>query len=97
MCQDKDPMVRVEVAERLAADRLDVFASDPDLRVRFTAAERIDPDHLHLFQDDVDPLVRDMATQRMLELGIAAHAPEPEPPAPSNVISFTAKLPVQRH
>ena len=65
MIDDPDPLVRIEVAERLPAQSLALMAGDGDFRVRFVCAERVPCERLTLFLDDEDEVVRDIARQRL--------------------------------
>jgi hypothetical protein len=65
MVGDPEPMVRLEVAERLPPAQLHLLARDPDMRVRFTVAERIDIDSLEMFRDDPESVVRELVAARL--------------------------------
>jgi hypothetical protein len=65
MAFDADPLVRIEVAERLPLAQLHLLASDSDLRVRFRVAERIAEEELAPFLGDCEALIREVARERI--------------------------------
>jgi hypothetical protein len=69
LAQDKDPSVRLEVAQRLSDEQLVALQGDADWRVRYEVAGRIaDMKRLTEMTVDADPMVRDLATQRLAEM-----------------------------
>ncbi len=78
LAQDKDPSVRLEVAQRLSNEQLLALQGDADWRVRYEVAGRIsDVQRLTEMTVDTDPMVRDLAVQRLGEM-LAGEAGSPE-------------------
>jgi hypothetical protein len=61
---DPDPVVRLEVAQRLPDALLFMLRDDADWRVRYEVASRIAVEQVGAFANDPDPLVREAALQR---------------------------------